>query len=126
MSEKSKVRYSDREEVEEGWTVKIEINNKDDGPEHTIDVKPDPLKKDTDGDGFSDSKEKKLGTDPTSRDTDQDGISDPDEVRDNSCGGYFMRGIDRDEDGTPDGPLDWDSDGDGHVPSKNHPKPYIS
>ena len=66
------------------------------------------------------------GTDPTSRDTDQDGISDPDEVRDNSCGGYFMRGIDRDEDGTPDGPLDWDSDGDGHVPSKNHPKPYIS
>ena len=65
---------------------------------------------DTDGDGVSDSEERKLGTDPTKKDSDGDGIPDNAELSRNGTGPFT--GIDTDGDGKIDA-LDTDDDGDG-------------
>ncbi len=84
----------------------------------------DPRLRDTDADGLPDGAEICFQTDPLRYDTDFDGLSDGQEVWDkdldgNYDGGFF-NGIlncpistDIDDDGNPDGPLDWDTDGDG-------------
>ncbi|MEZ4288442.1 MAG: OmpA family protein [Polyangiales bacterium] len=55
-------------------------------------------RKDSDGDGLDDERERKLGTDPMSADTDGDGISDGVEVRTNTN----PLSVDTDSDGVPD------------------------
>lgn len=71
---------TDFEEVYVGWEITVTRDSGQTATERKLQVYPNPGRKDSDGDGLSDDKEKELGTDPTNPDTDGDLILDFTEV----------------------------------------------
>lgn len=105
-----------------GWWIDIELNNEkyiqteyEDPSLNDLHywVNSDPFNEFSDCDALNDYWEYKYGTDPWFDDSDGDGLNDGDELIDAFGGGWLPKGADWDDDGTPNGPTDYDSIGDG-------------